>query len=73
MPLANTLVQVEFPEYALITQNPYKEEKRKNAKYKMLSFCTKYILDIKYPHANVLCLCIVYKIFQNVPEISHVE
>ena len=44
----------------LRTQNPYEEEKRKFAKFKMLSFLTKaYILGIKYLNANVQCLSIV--------------
>ena len=70
MPAAKALVQVEFPVYALRTQNSYEDEKRKIAKFKMLSFCQNNFHGIKYVHANVQCLFIVYINFQNVPEIK---
>ena len=71
MPAANALVQVEFPVYALRTQNSYEEEKQKNCYVQnAVILSKKYFLDIKYVHANVKCLCIVYKNFQNVPEIN---
>ena len=71
MPAAKALVQVEFPVYALRTQNSCEEEKLKNCKVQNAVMLSKnYFLGIKYVHANVQCLCIVYTNFKNIPEIN---
>ena len=58
------LIQVELPEHALSenTKSIYMKKKSgKMANFKRLSFCQKnYFLGIKYLHANVQYLSIVY-------------
>ena len=49
----------------LSTQDPYEAAKsEKIAKFKMLSFCQKLFSRIKYLHANVQCVYIVYAKYQ---------